>query len=328
MKNLKSIRDLSSGVLTHPLFSGGVSIITPPIVEMYVSVKRAIALRELSRTFSGPSGAGKTYAISMVTAMLRTDFPRLCILSHTAGNQQLPSIRAFYKGFLHSVGHHEVKGETWDLRARLVRTMASEARQAGLNIVVLFIDEANAMTLQDFNFLKDVYNDLEKEDVQLITIMLGQSPDLDAVLDNLANNGRLDLISRFAMRRLRMRPYSSVSDIEVVFTHIDELTSSGQTWTEYFLPVSYGNGFRLRDHSTRAFAALARADPSGANGGHVVFPARQFFLMIRTFLLDGAADDSTGLGDFDRRWDNAVLDAKLQDAMGLIRRQSKTGKKK
>lgn len=320
--------DLEAGVLAHPLFSGSVSIITPPVREMYLEVKRVIALRELGCTFAGPSGAGKTYAISMMTAMLRSDFPRLCFLRYTAGNQQIPSIRAFYKGFLHSVGHMELNGETWDLRNRLVRSMASDARKAGMNIVLLFIDEANAMTLQDFLFLKDVYNDLEREDVQLITVMLGQSPDLDAVLENLEREGRLDLISRFAMRRLQMRPYNNVKDIDVVFQHIDEIRWGGHTWTEYFLPVAYAAKFRLRDQAGNAFAALRRAATSGPRGERVQFPARQFFLMVRSFMLDASADDADGLDDLEGRWDRAVLEARLKDAMHLITPQGKKGLKK
>lgn len=326
MEATTSKTDIFSGILLHPLFAGEVSIVTPPIKQMYGSVKRVIALRELGCTFSGPSGAGKTYSISVIGAMLRAELPRLCILTYTAGNQQLPSIRAFYKGFLHAVGHHELRGETWDLRARLVRSMASDARQAGMNIVVLFVDEANALTLQDFLFLKDVYNDLEKEHIQLISILMGQSPDLDAVLDNLAKEGRLDLISRFAMRRLHVPAYSTVAEIDLIFDHIDLIESGGVYWTQFFLPKSFAGGFRLRDQAASAFSAICRADPLANAAGKVAFPARQFFLMLRSFLLDAAADDPDGLADFDQRWDAAVREAKLQDAMKLISTQRKRGK--
>jgi hypothetical protein len=48
--------------------------------------------------------------------------------------------------------------------------------------------------------------------------------------------------------------------------------------------------------------------------------------MLRSFLLDAAADDPDGLADFDQRWDAAVREAKLQDAMKLISTQRKRGK--
>jgi hypothetical protein len=289
-------------------------------------VKRLLVLRELGCTFSGPSGAGKTFSISMLSAMLRVDFPRLCIMQYTSGNQQIPSIRAFYKGFLDSVGHPELKGETYDLRARLVRKMASDARQCGMNIVALFIDEANAMTLQDFLFLKDVYNNLEDDRVQMITFMFGQSPDLGFLLERLAMDGRLDLISRFAMREHAIRPYSTLADLEVLFKGIDTIEHCGRPWTEFFVPQNFKRGFRLE---TQAAVALAAIDAVADRvGGALAFPARQCFAMIRSFLLDAASSDAGTIDNFEDRWKTAVLEAKLEKAMDLIRTQSTARRKK
>jgi hypothetical protein len=181
---------------------------------------------------------------------------------HDAHNQQFPSIRAFFKHFLVTVGHDEIKGETYDLRVRLVRTMIDSARTSGLNLIVLFIDEANALQLQDFLFLKDVHNDLAREGVQLVTFLMGQSPDLEYLIEKLARGARRDLISRFANRIQPVRPYRSVSDLRAVFKAIDQKQyppDSDVHWPQALLPKAWQAGFRLEHEAKRAFEGLFAA---------------------------------------------------------------------
>jgi hypothetical protein len=307
-------------ILCHPLITKNILLPTLPIKELFLAVRRVVMLRETGCCFTGFSGVGKSCAIDFVAAMLKAKMPGLCVVKHDTHNQQYPSIRSFFKHFLTSIGHKNLRGETYDLRQRLVNWLVDEAKFTGFNMIVLFIDEAHAMTIQDFNFLKDVFNDLDKENVQLVSILMAQEPDFSKVLSTLKQERRLDLIGRFAMRILPFRAYRGSSDLKLILTEIDKAIypeDTDTTWTEFFFPNAYRNGFRLVGQLDTFMEAINLHAPKGQLVGFV-FPARQAFLAIKTFMLDNAGFDNEILKIPSNAWTEAVLYAKIADAMETI----------
>jgi type II secretory pathway predicted ATPase ExeA len=307
--------------LLHPLMTKDVLLPTKPINELFLAIRRVVAMRETGCCFTGHSGVGKSSALEVVDAMLRIKMPKLCVVHHDTHSQQMPSIRAFFKHFLTSVKHSQLKGETFDLRQRLVNWLVDEAKLSGLNLVVIFIDEAQLMTIQDFNFLKDVFNDLSKDGVQLITILMAQSPDFDSVIDTLKNERRLDLIGRFAMRILPFRAYNCAEDLKLILNGIDMAVfpeRSGITWTEFYFPNAFGAGFRLVGQLDSFMHAITTSAPK-TKPMHFDFPARQTFMAIRAFMLNNAGADCAGMSVADDAWKKAVEYAKIADAMEMMR---------
>lgn len=319
--------------LYHPLLTEQVLLQTPPIVELFRAIKRVVVLRETGCCFTGYSGVGKTSALVVISAMLRLQIPNLCIITHAIQNQQFTSIRAFFKHFLNTVRHPQLGGETYDLRQRVANRMIDDARISGLNMVLLLIDEAQAMRLQDFDFLKDVFNDLKKEGIQLITVMMAQAPDFQKVVDALKNARRLDLIGRFVTRILPYRAYSR-DDLKAVLKLIDEAEypeDSGIKWTQFYYPEAFRHGFRLLSQLDPFMAAIiANAPVSEPND--FAFPARQTFIAIRKFMVEYSAYDSPSIALPENVWQDAVMYAKLKEAMDQMQpdasEQRKTRKKK
>ncbi|MGB9989865.1 AAA family ATPase [Massilia sp. SM-13] len=307
--------DLAELVLNHPLYAHTVLLQTPPIDEIFKLVKLAILLRDSGWVFTGESGIGKTDALDRVKMLIRHQFPRICMFTHDAHNQQIASIRAFFKHFLTTIGHSELKGETPDLRHRVVRMLVDDARVSGINLIVMFIDEASALGLQDFLFLKDIYNDLGRSDIQFVTILMGQSPDIEHVIEMLRTNNRHDLVGRFASKVYAVRAYDSVKDLQVIFKAIDDRQfpeGSGHHWTQLMVPNAWDAGFRLEHEATRAFDAIVNGTGKSRK---IAFPARQTFLAIRYYLLDAAERDWRGKTQPDSAWSKAIAYAKLQDSL-------------
>lgn len=305
--------------LHHPLFTQRVLLPTTPIEELFKIVKRIIVLRETGCCFVAYSGVGKSCALDMVEAMIKIQMPNLCVVKHDTHNQQFPSIRAFFKHFLSTIKHQEKKGETYDLRERVVNWLIDEARISGLNMVLLSIDEAHAMAIQDFDFLKDVYNDLNREGVQLITILMGQDPDLRKTIDKLKHASRLDLIGRFAMRILPFRAYDSLADLTRILKEIDDAIfpeGSRVSWTAFYFPKAFKEGFRLANEAPALWSAIKAVAPKGS-AKSFSFPARQTFVAIRTFMIDNAGFDAPQIQLPSDAWMNAVVYSNLQGAMLL-----------
>src|SRR5471032_1231459 len=104
----------------HPLMTKEVLLPTGPINELFLAVRRVVILRETGCCFTGHSGIGKSCALDVVEAMLQLQMPGLLVVKHDTHSQQVPSIRAFFKHFLTTIKHSQLRGETFDLRQRLV----------------------------------------------------------------------------------------------------------------------------------------------------------------------------------------------------------------
>ena len=314
--------------IDHPAFDPQTVLITAPIAELYQTVRHILLVRETGCCFTAPSGAGKTRALILLEHLLRERMPALIVIRHTTWNHQVPSIRAFFKHFLTAVGHPELRGETFDLRHRLVRRLIDLARTSQLPFIVLLIDEANAMRLEDFLFLKDIYNDLDREGIGLVTVMMGQDPDFSDVVANLRDKGKSDLISRFARRRQQFRAYSKVEDVASVFRQYDSAIwppGSSQTWTQFFMPEAWDAGFRLADQAAPFMEAVKSCSDQSLS--KIGFPARQFFAAVREYLAKQQYSDGPGEFPSPDAWGEAVEFALLADAMNDMKSETKRKRK-
>jgi hypothetical protein len=313
-------------LMAHPLFKKGCVLPTEPIKELVGSMRRTILLSEQGCCFSATSGFGKSFGLKMAEMELRRQFPGIPIFRHIVDNQQVPSIRAFFKHFLLTVGEDDIRGETYDLRVRLVSRLEEVGRTSPVKMVVILVDEAQGMALQDFCFLKDVGNQLETVDVQLVVIMMGQDPDFEQTIHRLHEKKRLDLVSRFTLRRLRFRGLQSVEDFSSLLQLIDNQcypASEPCPWPKFFAPRAWDDGFRMINQITPMLDAIARAIPGGLKGG---VSARQFFLAVRRFLLDSAEVDHLRVPIPADLWHKCVDYALIEDAAEIAK--SENAKKK
>jgi hypothetical protein len=306
-------------IMHHPIVTQERVLPTPPIQELCKTVKRAVLLRQMGVYFTAPSGAGKTNAIAALIRFLKKEFPGLAVLQHNSLNKQVPSIRAFFKHFLQSVGYPDLSGETYELRRRTVLRIVDDGRLSTYNMVVFIVDEAQAMEMDDFCFLKDVSNEVLFHNVQLVTILMAQSPDFNTVVAELNSKKRLDLISRFAMRHLPFRAFNCIEDIQAVLRGIDSEIypkDKGWTWTEFFFPKAFAAGFRLENESANLLAAI-REMGKHLYGNNFVFPARQLFEAIRSFMIDNAGYDSPNMALPAESWKINLEEAGMPEALKL-----------
>lgn len=271
--------------LQHPLLTSEILLPTKPIEELCDAVVDTVQLRIQGVYYSECSGMGKTSALTFIAAEVERKFPGVVIVIHDARNHQAPSIRAFYKDFLTTVGTSDTKGETPDLRNRLINRLVGQARTNGRKLVVLLIDEAQTLRVSDFEFLKDTGNALTREGIGFITVLMAQEPEFSGVVEELIKNKKLDLISRFALTRGTFRTLSTLEDIQHLLGGVDQATwqeSKEETWTQHFLPQLWDAGFRLESEAKTLFSII---DKMATDAGLThAFPARQLFTAVRCAL--------------------------------------------
>jgi hypothetical protein len=311
----------------HPLFQRGHPLITPTVAKFFTRVCQIVMLTQEGVYFSGTSGIGKSYAVSTIPALLRREFPHMEVYIHNCLNKQTPSIRGFFKHFLDSLHHSILTGETYDLRRRVAHRIIDVGRQSGYNLVVMMIDEAQQMNLDDFCFLKDVANDVRLENVQLLTVLVAQDPDFVKVINMLREKERLDLISRFAMTALPFEAELTLKNLEGILLKVDEIRCTdlgGCYGTEYFLPIAFGHGYRLAKEAARLETCIRKISPVKKRA--TVLPARQLFQAIRNFLMSAMPFDAP-VPDIDESlWLTALRNASVEDGIGLSNRTRRSSK--
>lgn len=303
--------------LTHPLFKESTVLVTEPIRAMLNVAEFSVRVRSRA-CFGAGSGAGKSHTLMAIKRYLNRELPQVAVFQTNMLTQQAPSIRGFFQHMLTSGRHPEIQGETYVLRNRLSNLLANEARKHGGNIIVTLIDEAQVMNIQDYRFLKDTGNILSKLDVSMVTILCGQEPDFENKRRQLCTIETADLYSRYVSGPVPFVGYSAEGDIESILRQIDEKEyppNSGWTWTRFFMPQAWDAGFRLANETKVLYSLLL----SGAGGLKTpfIFPARELYKAIRTFLVLAGMSDKQEKEHILKYWQEAIQHAGLETAMTL-----------
>jgi hypothetical protein len=310
-------------LMAHPLITGKTLIPTKPVADFCKRIYRGVMLRQQGLCFTAISGTGKTSALFYAKEYLENHLPELVVYTHSTHNYQVDSIRAFFKFILESVGVKDLSGETADLRTRLVRKIQDDANASGLNMAVLFIDEAQKMSIKDFYFLKDTINDLDKARVGFVTVLMAQAPDFDEVYNLMKTNHKLDLFSRFALYRTTFESLRTLEDVTNLFVHIDETKYSVDfpvRWTEFFFPIACSWGFSLASEAKNFHETFVKS--CNDLGLPVEFPARQTFFVIRAYLTLYASLDAKDMTLPKDGWEDAIAEGKMAEALAVANQNS------
>lgn len=302
--------------LGHPLLLKSVVLPTSAVADVITKVRSAAMLRQHSISFSGPSGSGKSQALRGVSIELRKHFPDVSIFTHHILNQPSNSTRGFFKHFLVTTQAGSTFGETYDLRSRLTNKLLESALLSRLKLVLMLIDESQQMTIEDFNFLKDVGNHLEFHGAHILVVMMAEEPTFQNVLSRLRQSDRKGLAARFALKNLEFKTMREREDYQSLFDLIDQQVfplGSGISWPQFFAPISWRRGFRMRDQAEIVFE-LVESMLGDAHADQAV-NLRQLFVAIRIMLLNLADSEASGdaWNPMDA-WKTALDDALVMEA--------------
>ncbi len=325
--NVDSLRSrLQTG--THPLLAHDTNspLWTPPIRHAYAACKLCI-LQRRSFYISEDRGEGKTSFLRALREQLPNDFEdSFAILYYSAANRHANSIRAYFIEFLRSIDHPTLTGETARLKARVGDKLEVLASMTLWKMVVLLLDEAQAFLPEDFGFLKDIQNELEKKGISLTVVTCGEEPFMKNMLTTMIEQGPAGACAdRFGLHRVRLRGYDKDSLREVLRAVDSKIwpPGSGCTWTQYFFPKAFSNGFRFENHVDDLWAAFTEfgqirkkeiVDEEGHREEECLLSRRIFEAL--PYLAVRVADDDFDHGSLKKRfWTEAAAHAvgKLDD---------------
>jgi len=122
---------------------------------------------------------------------------------------QAPSENTFFAGLLTAVRHPaEPAASKASLRTRIVHKLRQVTDTLGDNKVVIFIDEAQHLREIEYEWLRDLHDDLENSDVRLFTFLIGQHQ-LLAQKAALQAQDKEQIVARFMIEELAFKGLAS-----------------------------------------------------------------------------------------------------------------------
>jgi|SRR5450830_112639 len=299
----------------HPLRRRTYRVPTPSIAAFRALIDECLFLFISGALIHGRPRMGKSYAIEFVRRDLEQRFPKLSIYKMRCTRSQVPSENSFFATLLNAAKHPaQSSASKAALRGRLVHKLRQVADQRGDDRVVLFIDEAQNLREIEYEWLRDVHDELENHELRLFTFLVGQTQ-LLAQKSVLQAQDKEQIVARFMVEELAFRGIASGGECAAVMAAYDQgeyPLASGWSYTRFYVPQAYSAGLRLAESAIRLWTAFEEAHINARIEGPVEIPMKYFTSAIEAALLLSAERDaptlqrSRSMPRFGLRWWSAV----------------------
>ena len=259
----KSTRTVSPHL--HPLVQDS-AILPTRAIEAFVNVIASWLENLLpGGIVHGSSRAGKTRAIRYLKAnvaeLLGSAIPTFLFSVWRNEGQHVTENR-FYREVLRVLEYqYPSYGTGADKRNTAISRLRDCAREHGEHRVLLFIDEAQWLTLPMYHLLMDLHNQLVLLDVRLVVVLVG-TPELLTQRDKLRREGQAHIIGRFMTASHHfegVRSSATITDLARTMDTSSEFpANSGTSFTQFFVPKAFAAGWRLQDNAELLWETLVQ----------------------------------------------------------------------
>ena len=296
----------------HPLKRRIYRVPTPSIKAMISLVDECLFMFIGGALIHGRPRIGKSCAIDFVMTDLQRRQPKLSTYKMRCMRPLAPSENGFFAELLTTVRHPaEPSAQKASLRARLVHKLRQVTDSRGDNKVVLFIDEAQHLREIEYEWLRDLHDDLENNDERLFTFLLGQHQ-LLAQKAALQAQDKEQIVARFMIEELAFIGIASEAECSAVLAAYDTLSEypvgSGWSYTRFFVPHAFSAGLRLAASAPQLWRAFEDAHYTAQLEGPPEIPMKYFTAAVEAALLGSSSDnaDTPTLQFTQQFWANMV----------------------
>lgn len=245
----------------HPMLrSKRPLIITGPGERLAGDAKNSLEMGADAIWVDSHGRFGKTYAFRQ---LVQTDawrpFP-LCMVEYTYSRPTKPGEGYFFSSFLLQDGQTVPTSATSNATLMRVANMwRNEASRVGADVVCVGINEANRLTMEEFEHIVSIGNELEKWG-RVFFFFINQTDSGQSLRSGLDRMPPRHIAGRYFTTSHHFtgllwdipeleREERYMSDVALAFREYDEIlvwpAGSGVTFTQYFSPTAWANGWRL-----------------------------------------------------------------------------------
>lgn len=302
---------------SHPVVTKDYLVITPVVRKVYALIRDRVYMRTTGTFMYAAPRAGKTTCAKATQQLLQAEFPRIHVMCFSAEpSRQKPAllmdILAADKLSVPRIPRYK------DLQRQLLIHIQSSLAVRDGNQFVLIADEMQNLSEENLVDLATIHNRLLTIGIRMTTIGFSQPEIMDRHTALLATNQSF-LIARFLSEPIPFSGCTSIEDLRKILEAYD-LTlrypeDCDYTYTRFFLPLAYDNGFRLASNADAIWHKL-RAAAKGLPGDSI--PMEHLARTVEFLLVYGTASDGCTFKLTAKAIDDAVAASNLRYFSGLF----------
>jgi len=297
----------------HPVESGNYRIATPAIQTFYQLVTRCLRYRTTGALIYGPSRIGKTRAIEYLRLLLAETNPKMTTYHAQAEHKPRHAEGPFFANLLEAVGHPTPDtGTNSTKRVRLISKIKEACSQAGSGTVALFCDEAQRYDENEYEWLRDVHDHLDRLQINLFTFLVGQT-DLLSIKTHFQRARKTQIVSRLMVEELAFFGIRNVQDVATCLAGYDETAfPRGSEWsfTRFYLPKAVERGFyRLAHDAHTLWDAFETIHNKAGFAANLEIPMESFTRAVEIVLKESTPSDTPRYRPPPELWVKAVRDS-------------------
>jgi len=197
----------------HPIATGQYRIATPAIQEFYELVSRCLRYRITGALIYGPPRIGKTKAIEYIRLLLAESAPKIITYHVQAEHKPRHAEGPFFANLLEAVGHPDSNGgSNAAKRQRLINKIREACIKSGRGIVIMFCDEAQRFDENEYEWLRDIHDHLDRMEIKLFTFLVGQQ-DLVSVKTNFQRASKTQIVARLMVEEFPFYGIRNANDV-------------------------------------------------------------------------------------------------------------------
>lgn len=279
----------------HPLVAGNYRIGTPAIQAFYELVERCLRYRITGALIYGPSRVGKTRAIEYLRLLLAESSPKITTYHAQAEHKPRHAEGSFFANLLEAVGYpHPDGGTNQKKRLCLVSKVREACAKNGSNTVILFCDEAQRYNENEYEWLRDVHDALDRLQIRLFTFLVGQQ-ELLSVKTGFQCARQTQIVARLMVEELAFFGIRNVQDVATCLNGYDRTEfprGSGWSFTRFFLPHASGHGAQLLDEAQTVWTAFVEMHHRHGLPDNLQIPMESFTRAVEFVLTEGMVRDA------------------------------------
>ena len=304
----------------HPVARKRYRIPTPAIEQFYALVQRCVQLSIPGAIVYARTRFGKSSAIVYSQWLLANERPTLPVLRMRIEHKRLASEIAFFSALLTAAEHRATSGrDPTKLRQRLKQRLLEIADRNKSSAMLMFLDEAQHLSRTEFEWLRDIHDELDEAGINLILIFVGQ-PALQAKKSLFQRDGEEQIVGRFMTEELRFAGIESPDDCATCLQGYDQQeyqSDSGWPHTRFFYPKAFTAGLRMAKEGDALWRAFDDEHKRAQQAGPLEIPMEYFTRAVHWLFLQGPQFDASDFAFSRELWDQAV------DASGYQRARLK-----
>ncbi|KAF7961838.1 hypothetical protein AWV80_28785 [Cupriavidus sp. UYMU48A] len=291
----------------HPLVSGNYRIATPAIEELYELVTRCLRYRIMGALIYGPSRIGKTRAIEYVRLLLARNHPRMTSYQARCEHKPRHAEGPFFANLLEALGDQDPNAGTNPAkRMRLALRIREAAARAGSGTVLLFSDEAQRYNDNEYEWLRDVHDALDRQQIKLFTFLVGQQ-ELLAQKTAMQLAGKTQIVARLMVEELAFYGIRNAKDEATCLSGETAYPERSQwSFTRFHVPQAFDAGYRLVSDADALWEAFETAHHKASLPGQLEIPMESFARAVEILLKDSEIRDCPGYCPEPALWAHAV----------------------